>query len=286
MFSLLLFLLILVSHSEQKVIVRQARTELEINEAVGVTEGDSRPLVEGDIVSWTSDRSKRSLMRDRDLTWPNGVVPFEMSPRLGWNGRKEIIRAMTHWQNLTCLRFKSRTYEKDYVLFVKESGCWSHVGRVGGMQKLSVGSECETMGIVAHEIGHAVAFWHEHSRPDRNKYIKILKKNVKSERLHAFDRMSKSKVNSLKVPYDFLSIMHYDENAFSKNTRPTIQLRHEWKGKTLKLGQRDGLSELDAMQAKMLYGCDGWKSDKQTRKRRKQLRSQTEVVKNVKTNKY
>ena len=84
------------------------------------------------------------------------------------------------------------------------------------MQKLSVGSECETMGIVAHEIGHAVAFWHEHSRPDRNKYIKILKKNVKSERLHAFDRMSKSKVNSLKVPYDFLSIMHYDENVRKK----------------------------------------------------------------------
>lgn len=58
--------------------------------AVGVTEGDSRPLVEGDIVSWTSDRSKRSLMRDRDLTWPNGVVPFEMSPRLGETSNSDV----------------------------------------------------------------------------------------------------------------------------------------------------------------------------------------------------
>lgn len=81
------------------------------------------------------------------------------------------------------------------------------------MQKLSVGRECERMGIVAHEIGHAVAFWHEHSRPDRNKYIKVLKKNVKPDRLTAFKRMSKSRINSLSVPYDFASIMHYDENV-------------------------------------------------------------------------
>lgn len=32
------------------------------------------------------------------------------------------MQAIEHWQNQTCLRFKSRIYERDYVLFVKEIG--------------------------------------------------------------------------------------------------------------------------------------------------------------------
>jgi hypothetical protein len=49
----------------------------------GITEGDNHALLEGDIVSWDSSRDKRSLMKDRDLTWPGGVIPFEISPRFG-----------------------------------------------------------------------------------------------------------------------------------------------------------------------------------------------------------
>jgi len=66
--------------------------------------------------------------------------------------------------------------------------CWSYVGRATGEQKVSIGPGCEFMGTIIHEIGHAVGFWHEQSRQDRDHYIRILKENIQT---NAVDQFSK-----------------------------------------------------------------------------------------------
>lgn len=59
--------------------------------------------------------------------------------------------------------------------------CWSSVGQQvskPGPQLLSVGPGCDKKGIIMHELMHAVGFWHEQSRTDRNKYVEVLWENV------------------------------------------------------------------------------------------------------------
>ena len=47
-----------------------------------------------------------------------------------------------------------------------------------GKQGVSIGRDCDNFGVIVHEIGHVVGFWHEHTRPDRDKYVKIVENNI------------------------------------------------------------------------------------------------------------
>lgn len=40
------------------------------------------------------------------------------------------------------------------------------------------GKNCDKFGIVVHELGHVVGFWHEHTRPDRDNHVHIIDKNI------------------------------------------------------------------------------------------------------------
>ena len=45
-------------------------------------------------------------------------------------------------------------------------------------QAVSLGKNCDKFGIVVHELGHVVGFWHEHTRPDRDGYIDVIYANI------------------------------------------------------------------------------------------------------------
>lgn len=40
-------------------------------------------------------------------------------------------------------------------------------------QNLSIGAGCDTKAVVEHELLHALGFYHEQSRSDRDDYVKI-----------------------------------------------------------------------------------------------------------------
>ena len=107
------------------------------------------------------------------------------------------------------------------------------------------------LGTVIHEMLHAAGFWHEQSRPDRNENVRIHWQNILSGYDDNFARYSRAEVTTLSLPYDTGSVMHYESTAFTKNGKPTIQSIKSYK----KLGQRDGLSQLDIQKLNKLYSC-------------------------------
>lgn len=62
--------------------------------------------------------------------------------------------------------------------------CFSAIGRQGGKQRISVGEGCEYKGTVMHEMMHALGFFHEQSRTDRDNYIMVLWWNIEPGNNH------------------------------------------------------------------------------------------------------
>ena len=58
--------------------------------------------------------------------------------------------------------------------------CYSNVGRVGGEQELSLAGPCLKKGTAIHELMHALGFWHEQSRPDRDFWVQIIESNIQT----------------------------------------------------------------------------------------------------------
>ncbi|KRY38572.1 Zinc metalloproteinase nas-14, partial [Trichinella spiralis] len=187
--------------------------------------------------------------------WENARVPYALDDKLTGAERMAIAQAFLEYNQKTCVRFvpKLKT-DQDYVLIKKNKrlGCSSFVGRAGGNQTLSLEVEkCFSKGIIAHELMHVLGFFHEHSRTDRDNFVRIIESNVLPGMLKNFEKYSNSILDTLKMPYDYGSVMHYHKLAFSKNGRATIV---PYRRKT-NIGQRFQLSEIDAAKINKLYNC-------------------------------
>ena len=116
-------------------------------------------------------------------------------------------------------------------------------------------------GTAVHEIGHAIGFWHEQSRPDRDDYVKINLTNVQAGLEHNFMKQTSSEIDSCGSEYDYGSIMHYPTTAFVRDncdgcqTIEVSNLTAYVAQGSPTLGQTNGLSERDIQQANTLYSC-------------------------------
>ncbi|KAK8763782.1 hypothetical protein V5799_020035 [Amblyomma americanum] len=131
--------------------------------------------------------------------------------------------------------------------------CSSSIGRKGGMQRLSLGNNCDYKGVIVHELLHAVGFIHEHTRSDRDEYLDIFEENVAQEQLRNFDKLRPSQ-NRLITGFDTQSIMLYGSTAFSRAPGLITMLTRD--GKRLpEVYQKKGLSSNDAHRIRVLYKC-------------------------------
>uniref|UniRef100_A0A8C4F1Z9 Metalloendopeptidase n=1 Tax=Dicentrarchus labrax TaxID=13489 RepID=A0A8C4F1Z9_DICLA len=203
-------------------------------------------------------RRRRAATSRPERVWPDGIIPYVISGNFSGSQRAIFRQAMRHWEKHTCVTFTERTTEESYIVFTyRPCGCCSYVGRRGGgPQAISIGKNCDKFGIVVHELGHVIGFWHEHTRPDRDQHVSIIRDNIQPGQEYNFLKMEPGEVDSLGEVYDFGSIMHYARNTFSRGIfLDTILPRYDVNGVRPPIGQRTRLSKGDIAQARKLYKC-------------------------------
>lgn len=204
--------------------------------------------------------TKRKAIFSKHHLWLTKEVPLELETTAteAW---ANIIAAVDEIQKKSCVRFRMKEDGDDnWIYIAKRIGCYSKVGRQytkKGPQVLSIGDGCNKKGIILHELLHALGFWHEQSRSDRDKYIEVLWNNIQEGQEHNFNRYRKKYVDYAGSVYDLGSIMHYGNLAFSKNSRPTML---SVKNPFSQFGQIKAMSDNDVIQLNALYDCKSEKS--------------------------
>ncbi|XP_018542975.1 hatching enzyme 1.2 [Lates calcarifer] len=212
-------------------------------------------LIEGDILE-PSNIVTRNAKCKSECLWKKSrsgsvKVPYKISNEYSPAERQLIESAMADFRKRTCIQFVPWKNQEDYISIENGDGCFSSVGRVGGRQRLSLKRRgCMKLGIIQHEFIHALGFYHEQSRSDRDKYVRINWQNIKEKHKKNFN---KHDTHNLDTPYDYGSIMHYGKHTFAiDRAKETIIPIPD---ASVEIGQRKKMSKYDISKINHLYNC-------------------------------
>jgi hypothetical protein len=186
-------------------------TQVIVQDGLLISHGDLIVGREEDLPSLQNNSKPLILAKPR--LWEKGIVPYRIQP--GLPNYDFVKKAIQYMEMKTPLKFVQRKDQRDFITFKEGSeNCYSNLGRIGGEQFITLARGCKTYEIV-HEIMHAIGFFHEQNRSDRDEYIKVLWENIDETNWLQFQIIENTFVDLTKFPFDFKSIMLYPSNSFS-----------------------------------------------------------------------
>ncbi|KAM9778318.1 low choriolytic enzyme-like [Syngnathus typhle] len=191
--------------------------------------------MKGDMVLPRTRTAMKCTAKEYSCLWPkssNGKVeiPYNGISFAADTERQTIEMALREIEARTCIRFIPQrnqmavlspnmgqpkpSFKNSHWLYlmtsstcVHPSRCFSMLGRMGGKQLVALQRfGCVQRGIIQHEVLLALGFYHEHTRSNRDDYIRIHWENIQDYHKNNFEKQD---TNNLGISYHYDSIMHY-----------------------------------------------------------------------------
>lgn len=185
------------------------------------------------------------------------MVRYIVNPNLSAGARLSVTQAIQHIEATTNIRFYNATgqptYDSQWGFYYpyleffhgtnpdpnawNRRGNWSTVGRWDIVKNVAQHGRSDAgqwvslqedqwwgsvpMGVVAHEILHAIGLYHEHTRPDRDNVITVHYDRMRSDMTENQKKANFDKISGNWYMFggslDFNSIMMYGQTDFAEN---------------------------------------------------------------------
>ncbi|XP_063043822.1 low choriolytic enzyme-like [Engraulis encrasicolus] len=221
----------------------------------GLTLEADEPMLLDDIAVDDENERNADPCTSRGCLWPKSsdgrvYVPVYISRDFSSREKQIIERGLASFSKISCITFKPRTNQRDYLGIYSKSGCYSYVGRRGNQQVVSLSKRgCLYHKTVQHELLHALGFNHEQTRSDRDNHIRVMWDNVIQDKKHNFNKIA---TLNQGTAYDYNSVMQYSRYAFSKNNQATMV---PIPNANVDIGKASEMSKNDIDRLNRLYKC-------------------------------
>jgi len=236
-------------------------------------------IIEYDIsYNETEEQAKRDFIDKRGSSiptliswhlslWSTRIVPWVLDHSGGYFSAEEQKIIQESFDQISgkvpCLSFRQKiSSDKQWLRIYKGVGCHSGIGRkywTTSSTDVSLGNGCIKTSIVVHEFLHALGYYHEQSRIDRDSYLKIYMENVRAGYESNFDKNLAGQINSEGTAYDLKSIMQYTRKTFIAGAHLDATME-SIADPNMDLGSLE-LSPTDIIELNRHYYCDvssGW----------------------------
>lgn len=148
--------------------------------------------------------------------WPGRRVPYEFAPGFNYVYQYYVQQAMSSISSVCGVYFtQAQSSDTHRIIFTPSNENSSNVGMSSNnTQQINIYLLDNPsyysqyfIGTIMHEILHALGFYHEHQRMDRDNWIVINWSNIRPAKQHNF---SKANPSVCLGSFDFNSVMLYD----------------------------------------------------------------------------